>query len=50
MNFNTIFPDAIYTNEELQILSKYENVKILKDYEKMEPFIASKNFYDRMFR
>lgn len=50
MNFNTIFPDAIYTNEELEILSKYENVKILKGYEKMEPFIASKNFYDKMFR
>lgn len=30
MNFKTIYKDAIYTNEQLEQLSKYENVKIMK--------------------
>lgn len=49
-NFNTIFPDAIYTNKELEILSQYKTVKILKGCEQMNPFDAAKNFYIKLLK
>lgn len=44
-NFNTIFPDAIYTEEQLEILSKYKNVHILRGCEYKEPGESAKLFY-----
>jgi len=44
-NFDTIYKDAIYTKEQLQILSKFNNVKILRGCEKMSPSAAADLFY-----
>lgn len=44
-NFNTIFPDAIYTEEQLEILSKYKNVHILRGCEHKEPGESANLFY-----
>lgn len=49
MNFKTIFKDAIYTNEQLDILSKYDNVKILRGFEHLEPLDATAMFYQHFF-
>lgn len=49
MNFKTIFKDAIYTNEQLDILSKFDNVKILKGFENLEPLEATSMFYKHFF-
>jgi hypothetical protein len=49
MNFKTIFKDAIYTNEQLDVLSKFDNVKILKGFENLEPLDATSVFYKKFF-
>lgn len=48
-NFKTIYKDAIYTKEELSILEKYNNVKILKNCENLEPGQAASIFYKTYF-
>lgn len=47
-NFNTIFKDAIYTDEQLNTLAKYKNVHILKGCEHLEPYDSSKLFYQKI--
>ena len=47
-NFNTIFPDAIYTKEQLEILSKYKNVHILRGCEHKEPGESASLFYKQI--
>jgi hypothetical protein len=49
-NFNTIFPDAVYTEEQLKELEKYENVKILRGCEKIEPIPTAIQFYNNFLR
>jgi len=49
-NFNTIFKDAIYTEEQLEDLSKYENVKILKGCEHLEPYPSAQRFYNTFLK
>ena len=44
-NFNTIFTDAIYNEEQLKILSKYKNVHILRGCEHKEPGESANLFY-----
>ena len=46
-NFNTIFKDAIYTEEQLQKLEKYENVRVLRGCERMEPGPTSVIFFQK---
>lgn len=48
-NFNTIYKDAIYTDEQLEELSKYSNVLILKNCDKLEPAQAANVFYRIFF-
>lgn len=43
-NFNTIYKDSIYTNEQLEKLSTYKNVRILKGCEQLNIHEASKRF------
>ena len=45
-NFNTIFPDAFYNEEQLKEIEKYDNVKILRGFEHKEPGETSKAFYN----
>ena len=49
-NFDTIYPDAIYTNEQLNILSKYDNVYILRGCEHKKPCESANIFYKRFLR
>lgn len=49
-NFNTIFPDAIYSEEQLKELEKYENVKILRGCENKEPVETAKIFISQFER
>ena len=49
-NFNTIYKDAIYTEEQLQCLEKYENVKVLRGFETKEPRESAFAFYQRYLR
>ena len=44
-NFNTIFPEAIYTEEQLSILEQFENVHILRGCEHCEPYESAMTFY-----
>lgn len=46
-NFNTIYSDAIYSEKQLNELSQYKNVKILKGFEKKEPYETAKFFYNK---
>lgn len=46
-NFNTIFPAAIYTEEQLKEIENYENVKILRGSERKEPLEAARDFYKK---
>ena len=48
MNFSTIFPDAIYTDKQLNELCKYGNTKVLKGYEDYTPIEAAKIFYKKV--
>ena len=50
MNFATIFSDAIYTDEQLNELSKFDNVRILKGYEHIMPIPAAKIFYEKVLK
>lgn len=49
-NFHTIFPDAIYTNEQLEVLSKYNNVYVLRGCENKEPVESACLFYNKYLR
>lgn len=49
-NFETIYPDCIYSDDELNILSKFENVKILTGQEHLDPLLAAENFYAKFFK
>ena len=49
-NFNTIYPDAIYTEEQLKILEQYDNVRILRGCEHKEPSESAKIFYNRFLQ
>ena len=49
-NFNTIFLDAIYSEDQLKELEKYENVKILRGCEKFEPKSTAIQFYNNFLR
>lgn len=49
-NFNTIFPDAIYTEEQLKELEQYENVKILRGCENKEPAETARIFISQFER
>lgn len=46
-NFNTIFPDAIYTEDQLKILSKYKNVRILRGCEHKGPVESAELFFKK---
>lgn len=46
-NFRSIFPDAIYTEEQLEILSNYKNVHILRGCEHKEPGESANLFYNK---
>lgn len=46
-NFKTIYKNSIYTQAQLDELSKFENVKILVGTEELEPNIAARRFYIR---
>lgn len=49
-NFNTIYQDAIYTEEQLKILEQFDNVKVLRGFEKKEPRESSYAFYLNFLR
>ena len=49
-NFNTIFPDAIYTVEQLKELENFNNVIILRGFERKEPNETAEAFYKCMIK
>lgn len=44
-NFNTVFKDAIYTNDQLDSLANFDNVIIHRGCEHMAPLPAAAHFY-----
>ena len=50
VNFNTIFSDAFYTEQQLNELEKYENVKILNTCINNTPMEAARIFYNKYIR
>lgn len=49
-NFKTIYPTTIYTQDQIDALSKYKNVKILTGVENLEPPDAAKAFYNKYLK
>ena len=46
-NFNTIYTDAIYTENQLKELEKFENVKILRNCYNDTPHSAAVKFFNK---
>lgn len=46
-NFNTIFSDAFYSEEQLEDLKNYDNVLILNGFENLNPMQVAKKFYEK---
>lgn len=49
-NFNTIYKDAVYTENQLQELEKFDNVKVLRGFETKEPSESAIAFYQTYLR
>jgi hypothetical protein len=49
-NFDTIYKDALYTDEQLLELSRYDNVKILRGVESNTPYEAALKFFNLYLR
>ena len=49
-NFNTIFKDAVYTEEQLSTLEQYDNVKVLRGCETLEPYPSAEIFYNTFLK
>ena len=45
-NHGTTFPDALYTNDELDMLAEYNNVVELRGMDNMHPMHAADVFYN----
>lgn len=46
-NFNTIYPDATYTEEQLKELNQYKNVRILRGCERKGPVESAALFFKK---
>lgn len=49
-NFNTIYNDAIYTEDQLKQLETFENVRVLRGFETKEPRESAYAFYQKYLR